>query len=305
MQRRGFKAERVKKFEKLVERAKKRGISRERLEERIEAFGRIVWLRKWREMNFEEKVGFAERRYGVKVSKKVKDVLWELEKGKIDDIKIKGKEFVVAIPWLYELSFSRGAGVKTMVFWVLGKIGVWNKDVKEILERLSGDEDLVVRKSVARALGRIGVWNDDVGKILKRLGRSRHPWIMHIEVPKALGEIGVWNDVVGEMLIVLGADYDEFTRETIFESLKKIKMDENAKRKLIEKIKFAGEIAKAAGIYFSELDYEKRWLVIEGLFRNRFDRRKFLKDEKYREQLLDLVKAMSVEKLRELVFGKK
>jgi len=32
---------------------------------------------------------------------------------------------------------------------------------------------------------------------------------------------------------------------------------------------------------------------------------RFLKDGKYRKELLDLVKAMSVEKLREFVFGKK
>ena len=362
-----------KKLKWLLEWGRKRGISEERLRRMAKFSLWSDWFRKWRRMSFEEKVESAKKRYGIKeVSKKVKEVLWELERGKIDIEKIKGEKFVVCLPWLYELSFSKDWGVRRDVAIALGNIGVWNDIVGEMLERLSCDElgwvkehvalalgnikvwnDVVGRileglsrnrgkywnlgECVALALGNIGVWNDVVSRILKRLSRDGHEGVK-INVAKALGEIRIWNDVVGKILERLGGDKSALVRvnvadvlvgikvwnkdvrkileglskdpysvvrKKVLEGLKKIKMDENTRRRLIENIVTTDKIVEVAGRYFSELNYEKSYLVIEGLFRKRFDMERFLKNEKYREELLDLVKAMSIERLREFVFGKR
>ena len=305
--RRSFEKGRVKKFEKLLERAKKRGISRERLEERIKVFGGIVWLSKWRRMSFKEKVEFAKRRYGVKkISREVIEVLRELEKGKIGYKiigRIEGKKFVVCLPWLYELSFSKNWGVREDVAYALGRIGIWNEDVKEVLEKLSGDGNVFIRGYAARALGWIGVWNKSVGEMLVRLSRDKD-YFVRKGVAYALGRIGIWNEDVKLVLERLGRDKDWSVRNTLLRELENMRIDESVKERLRENIKLTNKIVKVAGRYFRELNYEKSYLVIEGLFRKRFDRERFLKDEKYREQLLNLVKAMSVEDLRRFVFGK-
>ena len=255
-----------------LEKAKKRGVGKERLRERIKVFGRIVWLEKWKKMSFKEKVEFAKKRYGVKeVSRRVTRALRELEKGEIDIGRIKGKEFVVALPWLYELSFSENWETRWGVAHALGEIGVWNESVVEMLMRLSVDEDWVIRGKVAHALGRIGVWNESVREMLERLS----------------------------------GDINHIVREGVFKSLQYMKIDKSVKERLIENIKLTNEIVEVARGYFEKLDYEKSQLVIESLFRKKFNMERFLEDENYRKKLFDLVKAMDVEKLRGFVFGKK
>ena len=171
---------------------------------------------------------------------------------------------------------------------------------------MSRDKDENIRIFVANVLGEIRVWDDVVGEILNRLSRDRIGSVRLCAV-YALREIGVWNKDVAGMLKRLSKDPDPDrpVRESVLRSLKKIKIDENTRRRLIRNIEITNEIVKAARGYFRKLDYEKGMLVIDGLFRNRFDRKKFLKNEKYRKELLNLVKAMSVEKLREFVFGKR
>ena len=294
MQRRRFRVERVKKFEKLLERAKKRGISRERLEERIKVFGRIVWLRKWREMNFEEKVEFAERRYGVKkISRKVIEVLRELEKGKIGYMiigRIKGKKFVVALPWLYELSFSKNWGVREDVAYALGRIGVWNKDVKLVLEKLSGDRHGDVRKGVAKALENIGVWNVDAMRILERLSEDQYQKVRE-SAAKALGKINVANKdkkLAMRILNKLSTDRDVNVKKSAKASLKKLQIKtpvqlsfnfqllEWQKKKFEDRVEFARrryrvKVGEEIKKMLKELDKGKiDWSVIERIKGKKF-----------------------------------
>jgi len=323
--RKRFRAKRVKKFEKLVEKAKKRGISRERLEERIKVFGRIVWLSKWKKISFEESIEFAKKKYDIKeVSKKVREVLWELERGNIGYSiveKIKGKEFIVALPWLYWLSFRKDFIIKMGVAYALGRIGVWNEDVKEILERLSRDESAFVRANVAAALGDIGVWNDVVGKMLDRLSKDNDKDVREY-VAEALGKIGVWNDVVGEVLESLSIDGHGDVRKGVARALGEIEVwNKNIEEMLMRLNKDENwRVRESVAVALGKIVFGENWekvqkeferiedkcaVVLIGFIKGKFDKRKFLKDWRYREQLLDLVKAMSVEKLKEFIYGKK
>ena len=330
-----------------LKRVKKR-ISKERLRKRIKVYRKIVWLERWK------KVECAKKRYGVgRISKEVMEVLRELEKGKISHRiveKIKGKKFVVCLPWLYELSFSKSWKTRELVAIVLGKIGVWNKDVAEMLMRLSRDN--WVKESVAYALGEIGVWNKTVAEIFRRLSNDNSEWVrksvaialsrmgiwnrdvaeilkelyfselMKEYIPNDLGKIRIWNNVVGEILKRLSSDGNEYVRKKVALALGNIGVWNDVVAEILDRLsrdedlgvresvvgvlgKFAfGKDWEKVQKEFERIE-DKRTIVLIGFANGKFDKRKFLKDWKYREELFDLVKAMSVEKLREFVFGKK
>jgi len=187
------------KLERVVKRiVEKKKISREEALRRVRSIASRFWLGWWRRSSFRKKLEFAERRYKVgKISGAVVKVLLdELDVGRIDIKKIKGEEFIVALPWLYWLSFSENVGIRMDVAEALRNIGVWNEDVAEILGRLSKDENVIVRRSVVWALGelskKVGLGREAL-EMLRELGRDKNEEIRR-EVAIALANVHILNE---------------------------------------------------------------------------------------------------------------